>query len=66
MLHGCTSQATLPPNADFVINYPTVVEIQIHLKEIKSLKDEDHILYRIQRADTIADLRSNATPESSA
>lgn len=47
----------LAPNEEFGISYSLVVEVQIHLREINELKHQNHILYKIRRAESAAKLR---------
>lgn len=54
----------LKPNKEFGITYPMVVEVQIHLREINHLKHQNHILYKIKRAESAAQLRASAPPTS--
>ena len=47
----------LAPSVEFGISYSLVVEVQIHLREINELKHQNHILYKIRRAESAAKLR---------
>jgi hypothetical protein len=44
------------------IIYPMVAEIQVHLADINKLKHENHILYKVRRAENASELRQSTTP----
>jgi hypothetical protein len=44
------------------IIYPMVAEIQVHLADINKLKHENHILYKVRRAESASELRQSTAP----
>jgi hypothetical protein len=48
------------------IVYPMVAEIQVHLAAINKLKRENHILYKVRRAESASELRDSTAPPAPA